>query len=139
MKKFFATAHDPTLALMRVILGIIFFMHGFQKAFGWFGGFGFHGTMHFFTGMLHIPAFFALLAILAESVGSILLLLGFFTRFAAFCLLVDMMVAIFRVHVTHGFFSPMGYEYPLTVAALAFLIMIKGAGSVSIDYALGKS
>ncbi len=138
MKSLLATSQDPTLALMRLFLAIIFFAHGSQKALGWFHGYGFQGTMHFFTAMLHIPPFFAVLAILAEFVGSILLFFGLFARIAAFGILVNMFVAIFKVHLPHGFFNPMGYEFPLALIALAFLILIKGAGGFSIDGAIAK-
>ena len=71
MKKLLATVDDNTLTLMRLILGVVFFLHGSQKLLGWFGGFGFSGTMNFFTSMLHIPAPFAVLAICAEFFGGI--------------------------------------------------------------------
>jgi len=64
MKKLLATTNDATLTLMRLILGIVFFAHGAQKVLGWFGGYGFSGTMNFFTSAMHIPAPFAFLAIL---------------------------------------------------------------------------
>ncbi len=54
------------LFLARLTLGLVMFPHGAQKALGWFGGYGFSGTMNFFTGTMHIPALFAFLAILAE-------------------------------------------------------------------------
>jgi len=66
MKKLLATSNDGVLRLMRLVLGIVSFLHGAQKVFGWFGGFGFSGTMNAFTGMMHIPAPFAFLAIMAE-------------------------------------------------------------------------
>lgn len=138
MKSLLATSQDPTLALMRLFLAIIFFAHGSQKALGWFHGYGFQGTMHFFTAVLHIPPFFAVLAILAEFAGSILLFFGLFARIAALGILVNMFVAIFKVHLPHGFFNPMGYEFPLALIALAFLILIKGAGGFSIDGAIAK-
>ena len=146
MKSLLATSQDPTLALMRLFLAIIFFAHGSQKALGWFHGYGFQGTMHFFTAMLHIPPFFAVLAILAEFVGSILLFFGLFARIAALAILVNMFVAIFKVHLPHGFFmnwsgaqTGEGYEFHLLAIALAFLILIKGAGGFSIDGAISKS
>lgn len=141
MKKLFATSADPTLALMRVILAILFFPHGAQKALGWYGGAGFHGTMHFFTAMMHIPAFFAFCAILAEFLGSILVFLGFLTRIAAFALCVTMLVAIFKVQLHNGLLGTPhgpGYSLPLALLALAFLLLIKGAGALSIDRLLAK-
>jgi hypothetical protein len=70
--------------IRRVVLGIVFFAHGAQKMLGWFGGYGFTGTMGFFTGTMHIPAFFAFLAIAAEFFGGLGLVLGLLTRVAAF-------------------------------------------------------
>jgi len=66
MSKLLATVNDNTLTLMRLVLGVVFFLHGSQKMLGWFGGFGFSGTMNFFTTQMHIPTVFALLAICAE-------------------------------------------------------------------------
>src|SRR5208282_2652759 len=65
--------------IVRLVVGIVFFMHGTQKVFGWFGGGGFAGTMHFFTDMMHIPAPFALLAIVAEYCGGLGLIFGLLT------------------------------------------------------------
>src|SRR5882762_3431049 len=75
-KKLLSTSDDSTLTFMRVMLGIVFFPHGAQKVLGWFGGYGFSGTMGFFTTQLHVPAPFAFLAIMAEFAGSIALILG---------------------------------------------------------------
>lgn len=141
MKKLFATRPDPTIALMRIVLAILFFPHGAQKALGWFGGAGFHGTMHAFTTSMHIPAFFAVLAILAEFAGSILIFLGFLTRVAAFGQVIVMLVAILKVHLHNGLLGTAhgaGYSFPLSLLALAFLVMIKGAGAFSIDSLLAK-
>ena len=66
LKRLFQTADDKALTLLRLALGIVFFAHGSQKMLGWFGGYGFKGTMGFFTQNLHIPAIFAFLAIAAE-------------------------------------------------------------------------
>ena len=82
-RKLLATSNDWTLTLLRLVMGVIFFAHGAQKTFGWFGGYGFSGTMGFFTQMMHIPAPFAFLAICAEFLGGLGLILGAFlgTRF----------------------------------------------------------
>jgi uncharacterized membrane protein YphA (DoxX/SURF4 family) len=79
----FKTDNDVSTLLLRLILGVVFFPHGAQMALGWFGGYGFSGTMGFFTGTLHIPAPFAFLAIAAQFAGAIALILGLFTRLAA--------------------------------------------------------
>jgi putative oxidoreductase len=77
---------------VRLVLGVVFFAHGAQKLLGWFGGYGFTGTMGFFTGVLHIPAIFAFLAIIAEFFGGLGLIFGFLTRVAAFGILSNMVV-----------------------------------------------
>jgi putative oxidoreductase len=143
MKKLLATVDDNTLTLMRLILGVVFFLHGSQKLLGWFGGFGFSGTMNFFTSMLHIPAPFAVLAICAEFFGGIGLILGLLARVAAFSIAVNMVVAVLMVHFANGPFMNWygnqkgeGYEYHLLALALAIPIIIRGAGSFSVDGAI---
>src|SRR6266513_813793 len=90
--------------IARLALGLVMFPHGAQKALGWFGGYGFSGSMGFFTGQLHIPALFAFLAIAAEFAGSIGLITGFLGRVAAFGIAVNMLVATLTVHAANGFF-----------------------------------
>jgi putative oxidoreductase len=143
MKKLLATVNDNTLTLMRLILGIVFFLHGSQKMLGWFGGYGFSGTMQFFTGMMHVPAPLGVLAICAEFFGGIGLILGFLTRIAALGIAVNMMVAILLVHMANGPFMNWagtqkgeGYEYHLLALALAIPLMVRGAGAFSVDGAL---
>ncbi len=143
MKRLLATPNDGILALMRLVLGIVFFLHGSQKMLGWFGGSGFSGTMHFFTGLLHIPAPFAVLAICAEFFGGLGLIVGLLTRIAAFGISVNMVMAIWMVHLANGPFMNWygnqkgeGYEYHLLALALAIPIMIRGAGAFSVDGAL---
>lgn len=143
IKKLLATPHDGVLTLLRLVLGVVFFLHGLQKVFGWFGGFGFSGTMHAFTGTMHIPAPFAFLAICAEFLGGLGLIVGLLARIAAFGIAVDMAVAVFMVHLANGPFMNWygnqkgeGYEYHLLVLAIAIAIMIRGAGAFSVDGAL---
>jgi len=139
LKALFCTSRDASLTVARLILASIFFAHGAQKALGWFGGAGFHGTMHMFTAWMHIPAVFAFLAIVAEFAGSLGLFVGFLTRIAAFGLVIVMLVAIFKVSLAHGLLgSPghEGFEFPLSLLALAFVVMVQGAGPLSIDRAI---
>jgi putative oxidoreductase len=82
-RKLMATDDDAAITILRLVLGVIFFAHGAQKLLGWFGGYGFTGTMGFFTGVMHIPAVFAFLAIAAEFFGGLGLIFGLFTRVAA--------------------------------------------------------
>src|SRR5260370_8003329 len=93
IRKLIATNNDAAITILRLDLGVVFFAHGAQKALGWFGGYGFTGTMGFFTGMMHIPAVFAFLAIAAEFLGGLGLILGLLTRVAAFGIFCNMIVA----------------------------------------------
>jgi putative oxidoreductase len=141
VKTLLRSSNDKTLALMRLVLGIIFLGHGGQKALGLWGGLGWNGTIHLFTTGLHIPAFFAACAILAEFVGSLLLLAGFLSRIAALAVAINMMVAILRVHFHNGLLggpAGPGYEFPLALLALAILIIFKGGGAMSVDRAIAK-
>jgi putative oxidoreductase len=144
-KKLLATSPDRTLAFMRIMLGLVFFPHGAQKMLGWFGGYGFSGTMNFFTTQAHIPAVFAFLAICAEFFGSIGLILGFLARIAAFGIAVNMAVAVLMIHRHVGFFMNWignqkgeGYEYHLLALTLAITLMIRGAGPLSVDTMLSS-
>jgi putative oxidoreductase len=143
MKKLLVTPNDGTLALLRLVLGIVFFLHGSQKMLGWFGGFGFSGTMNFLTSQMHIPAVFAFLAIAAEFFGGLGLIVGLLARIAAFGIAVNMTVAVLMVHLPNGPFMNWygnqkgeGYEYHLLALAMAITIMIRGAGAFSVDGAL---
>jgi putative oxidoreductase len=138
-----STSNDLVLTLLRVVLGIVFFFHGAQKMLGWFGGNGFSGTMQYFTGPMGIPAVFAFLAIAAEFFGSLGLIIGFLSRIAAFGILVNMLVAIFKVHLPNGFFMNWtgaqkgeGFEYHLLAIVIALAIIVRGAGVLSVDYSL---
>jgi putative oxidoreductase len=146
LRKLMKTRDDLTLTILRLILGVVFFAHGAQKALGWFGGYGFSGTMGFFTEQMHIPAPFAFLAIAAEFFGSIGLLLGLLGRIAAFGIGCNMLVAICMIHRHFGLFANWsgaqkgeGFEYHLLAIAITLVIMIKGSGAASLDRALTKS
>jgi putative oxidoreductase len=105
--KLVSITNDHTQAMLRLVLGLIFFSHGAQKMLGWFGGYGFTGTMGAFEKM-GIPAVFAVLAIAAEFFGGLGLLIGCMGRIAAFGVLVNMLVAILMVHRHFGLFMNWG-------------------------------
>ena len=139
-QKLMNTTDDFVMTLLRLVLGAVFFAHGAQKALGLFGGFGFRGTLGFFTQMLHIPAPLAVLAIAAEFLGGIGLLLGFLGRVAAFGIATNMVVAIILVHRHFGFFANWtgmqkgeGYEFHTLVLVICLTILIRGSGALSID------
>lgn len=144
-RKLIQTDADRVATLLRLTLGLVIFPHGAQKALGLFGGYGFAGTMGFFTGQMHIPALFAFLAIAAESAGSLGLISGTLTRVAAFGVFCNMLVATVLVHWKVGFFMNWygsqqgeGYEYHLLAMGLAVAVMIRGGGAASVDRALSR-
>jgi len=135
-----STDDSIATAILRLALGVVFFAHGAQKMLGWFGGFGFSGTMGFFTQTMHIPAPLAFLAITAEFFGGLGLIVGFLTRIAAFGVATNMAVAIATVHHAFGFFMNWaanqkgeGFEFHLLVLAVTLFLMIRGAGEFSVD------
>jgi len=145
-RKLLTTSNDLTLTLVRLVLGVTFFMHGAQKMLGWFGGYGFHATMGFFTQQMGIPAPLAFLAICAEFFGGLGLIVGLLSRIAALGIIVNMLVAIATVHHVNGFFMNWtgqqkgeGYEYHLLAIALAIVVLVKGAGALSFDRLLTRS
>ena len=140
MKFLFKTNNSFAPTLARLTLGVVMFPHGAQKALGLFGGYGFSGTMNFFTQQMHIPALFAVFAIVAEFLGSLGLITGFLSRIAAFGIATNMVVAIVMVHAANGFFMNWygnqkgeGFEYHLLAIGLALIVMIYGAGKASVD------
>ena len=140
------TADDPILTIVRIVLGVVMFTHGAQKMLGWFGGFGFRGTMGFFKEEMKIPSPLAFLAIAAEFFGSLCLILGFLTRIAALGIAIVMFVAIFAVHLRFGFFANWfgnqkgeGFEYHLLAITLAIVLIAKGAGAFSLDRKLSEN
>lgn len=144
MKRLMATSNDVALTTLRVVLGVVFFAHGAQKMLGWFGGYGFHGTMGFFTHM-GMPAPVALLIICTEFFGGLGLLVGLLTRIAALGVFGLMVGAIFMVHLQNGFFMNWmgtqkgeGFEFHLLVLAIAAALLLRGAGAFSLDRSLSK-
>ena len=145
LPKLFQTQDAWSLLVLRVMLGIVIFAHGAQKVFGWFGGRGFEAAITGFTVNMHIPWIFALLAILAESLGPVGLFIGLLTRIAALGIFCEMIVAIWLVHWTFGFFinwwgkqKGEGFEYHLLVLAISFTLLLAGGGKWSVDRAIAK-
>jgi len=145
IKRFFATDKTFSTTILRVMLGAVMFPHGAQKLLGWFGGRGFEATVNSFTGGMHIPELLAVLVILAESVGAVALVLGFFTRLAALAIAVDMACAVILVHMKVGFFMNWsgtlkgeGFEYHLLMIAMGLALLIKGGGLWSVDGVIAK-
>jgi putative oxidoreductase len=134
---------DFTLLFVRISLGFIIAAHGAQKLLGWFGGFGYEGTMGFFTSVIGIPYLLAFLVIVLESLGMIALMAGFASRVICVSLIAIMIGAIITTHASHGFFMNWfgsqggeGFEYHLLIMALAVVIVVNGSGIYSIDHLL---
>jgi len=131
---------------LRLALGLVILPHGAQKLLGWFGGYGFRGTMGWFTGTMHIPYLFGLLAIIAEFFGPLALLAGLLTRPAALGIAAVMVVAAITSHRQHGFFMNWfgnqqgeGFEFHILAASMAAVLVLTGAGAWSLDYLIASS
>lgn len=145
MKAFFQSEDAWSSLVLRMMMGLIIFPHGAQKLLGWYGGFGFSGTMGFFTEKMGLPWIIALLIILGESIGALLLITGFLTRFAAMSLAIIMVGAISLVHMPNGFFMNWfgkqpgeGYEYHLLAIAICAALVLAGGGKWSADRAIAE-
>jgi putative oxidoreductase len=141
----FSTNNDWAGFITRLTLGLILLPHGAQKMFGLFGGYGFHGTMNFFTGTMHLPWLIGLLVISIEFIGSLLLILGFASRICSALIIVLFICIIFTSHIENGFFMNWfgnqkgeGYEFHLLMLGLAFTVLINGSGKLSMDALLYK-
>src|SRR5688572_9984011 len=140
MKALFKTNDETSPLILRVLLAVVMFPHGAQKALGWFGGFGFEGTMKFFAETMHIPAPLALLAVAAEFLGPIALMLGLTSRVAAFGIATTITVAALTVGLPNGFFMNWfgnqkgeGIEYHILMVAIAVALVIQGGGKWALD------
>ncbi len=145
MKAFFQTDDSWAGLILRLTLGLVMFPHGAQKLLGWYGGFGFDGTLGFFTEKMGIPWLIAFLIIMGESFGSLGLMVGFLTRFSAASIGVIMLGAITLVHLPNGFFMNWfgkqpgeGYEYHLLVLGIAIALTVIGAGRWSVDQQIAQ-
>ena len=115
------------LLILRIVLGAIMIAHGYPKVFG-----GLHHHVQFVSS-LGLPGWLAYLSAVAEFFGGILVLAGLVTRIAAFAILIDLAVAILKVHWKHGLTGQGGYEFPLAVAAIALALVFFGAGPIALD------
>lgn len=121
--------------VLRVVTGLIFALHGWQKL-----EMGVPGVTGFLTGLgFPIPGILAVVLIAAELIGGVLLILGAFTHWTAKILAVVAIVALFSVHFANGFFiSSGGYEYILLLLAASISIMITGPGKWALDSKMMK-
>ena len=126
---------DYAVLSLRVVLGIIFIYHGYQKLFG-----GLAGTGQFFASLgIPLASFFAVIVALVEFFGGIALLIGFLTRWASVLLGISMLVAFFLVHLKNGFLvSNGGVEFVLALIAGLATLKILGAQKLSVDGLIAK-
>lgn len=142
-QKIFQTSDSYAPLVIRVMLGLVVFAHGAQKLFGWYGGYGFSGSMGFFTETVGLPWIIGFLIILLESIGAIGLIVGIATRlFAAFYIILAGGI-IFTSHIQFGFFMNWfgnqqgeGYEFFLLWIGMAVSLVITGSGRYSVDKGL---
>ncbi|MEQ8478097.1 DoxX family protein [Fulvivirga sp.] len=131
--------------IARLTLGIVLFPHEAQKMLGWFGGYGFTGTMEAFTNQMHLPWIVALAIIMIEFLGSIFLILGFASRLWSLAIAGLFFGIIYTTHLEHGFFmnwfgnqAGEGYEYALLIIGIAVAVLINGSGKYALDTQLVK-
>ena len=137
-RRLIATSSTWFTVPVRLALGAVMIAHGAQKVLGSFGGSGFNtfigGTTPF--GFMKPTWLWLAAAAFSEFLGGIFVLLGFLTRIGSFFIACTMLTAL-SVHWAGGFFaSNRGYEYPLSLLAMAIALLIAGGGQASIDKAL---
>jgi putative oxidoreductase len=115
------------LLALRIVLGVIMIGHGYGKVFG-----GLHHHVEMVSG-LGLPGWLAYFSAAAEFGGGILVIAGLLTRFSALAILIDLLVAIWKVHWKNGLMAQGGYQFPLALAAIAFALIFLGAGPFSLD------
>lgn len=137
--RLFSTTNSVSPVILRVLLALVVFPHGAQKLFGWYGGYGFTGTMNYFTETIGLPWILGFFIIMLETVGTVALIAGFATRFLAVCY-TFLAIGIANVHVSNGFFMNWfgnqpgeGVEYFILWIGISIALFITGAGKFSVD------
>ena len=139
--KLLTTTDESAPLVARLVLGLVMIPHGAQHALGWFGGYGFAGTLAWMTNDLGFPAPLAALAIVTELLAPFGLVLGLGGRLAALGIF-GLMVGAASTHLPNGFFmnwfgtmpaGTEGVEYHLIALALSAVVVIKGSGALSLD------
>jgi len=133
LHRLISTNESWGLLVLRLVTGTIFIVHGLPKfglggdsglaeLAGWLGSIG-----------IPLPMLNAIMLASSEAIGGAMLIIGFFTRFAAATQVIAMLVAVFMVHYSHGLAGEGGYQFALLLGAAAFVLMMDGAGRLSVD------
>ena len=142
-KAFLRTDNSPAQLFIRIALGAVILPHGAQKVFGWFGGQGMEKTLQAFAAM-GFPTWATGCLMVVETLGAVLLILGFITRLWALGIGVSISICMYLNHLQHGFFMNWfgaqkgeGFEYHLLVLGICVALLIRGGGMISVDRGLG--
>jgi putative oxidoreductase len=142
-KAFLRTDNSPAQLFIRIALGAVILPHGAQKVFGWFGGQGMEKTLQAFAAM-GFPTWATGCLMVVETLGAVLLILGFITRLWALGIGVSISICMYLNHLQHGFFMNWfgaqkgeGFEYHLLVIGICVALLIRGGGMISVDRGLG--
>jgi putative oxidoreductase len=123
-----------SLFLIRVTIGIIFFLHGLQKVFGSFGGSGLKKWNEYLKSSFKLPEIVGYISAISEMIFGIFLIAGLFTRISSLIMIIFMLFATFMVHWKNGFFiTNKGYEYCLLIIVCLISLTIMGGGEYSVD------
>jgi len=144
-KKIFGTNNDWPSLVTRLTIGLILIPHGAQKMLGWLGGYGFSGTMNYFTNTVNLSWIVAFMIIVIEFIGALSLIVGFASRIWAVLVIFLMIGIIVTAHFENGFFMNWygsqkgeGYEYHLLVIGLSIVTLLGGSGKFSLDGVIAK-
>ncbi|MBS1663784.1 MAG: DoxX family protein [Bacteroidetes bacterium] len=134
-----------TPLILRIVFAIVLWPHGAQMLLGWFGGYGYTGSMQYFTTQAGLPSIIAFLVIFLEFFGSLFILFGLFTRLTAAAMIILFIGMVTSVHLHNGFFMNWygnmkgeGFEYHLLALGILTTLVISGAGAASLDSILLK-
>lgn len=144
LKTLVTTDNSPAQLVIRIALGVVIFPHGAQKVLGWFGGPGYGATVTAFSAM-GFPLWAIMLLMVSEMCGSLLLILGLFTRIWALSIGTAIAICMKMNHLQHGFFMNWlgqqqgeGYEYHILVLGIALALVVRGGGMLSFDRVLAR-
>lgn len=140
INKLITTENRIDLTILRIALAVVLLAHGLQKAFGWFGGFGWSNTINYFTNTVGVPAILGAFIILIETIGAVLLIIGFAGRLNAALMGIVIIGAFFQDHLANGFYMNWfgnhkgeGFEFDILFVVIAVVLSIKGSGAFSVD------